>query len=110
MKVVSVRPYIPPDPNGPKYEQYCKQKLMLHVPFRNIDQLKGACSTFLEAYSIFLHSANIPPSLEEDITCLSDQQVDQDEDNVDEVCNNTVEYLLIKMCICRAPLLLHTYK
>ena len=39
MKVVGVRPYCSPDPDGPKYEQYCKQKLMLHVPFRHVDQL-----------------------------------------------------------------------
>ena len=31
--VVIVRPHYPPDPNGPKYEQYCRQKLMLHKPF-----------------------------------------------------------------------------
>ena len=39
MVIVSVRPYCPPDPNGTKYEQYCQRKLMLHVPFRHIDQL-----------------------------------------------------------------------
>ena len=38
MMIVNVRPYCSPDPNGPKYEQYCQQKLMLHVPFRHIDQ------------------------------------------------------------------------
>ncbi len=45
MKVVGVRPYCSPDPDGPKYDQYCRQKLMLHVPFRHIDQLKGTCDT-----------------------------------------------------------------
>jgi len=87
MKVVSVRPHISPDPNSPKFEQYCKQKLMLHVPFRSIDQLKGVCSTFAEAYSIFLHSSNVPPSLEDDIIRFHDQQVEQDENNDNEVCN-----------------------
>ena len=87
MKEVSVRPHISPDPNSPKFEQYCKQKLMLHVPFRSIDQLKGACSTFAEAYSIFLHSSNAPPSLEDDIVRFNDQQVEQDENNDNEVCN-----------------------
>ena len=30
--VVIPRPYCNPDPNGPNYEQYCRQKLMLHTP------------------------------------------------------------------------------
>lgn len=35
MKVVIVHPYCSSDTNGPKYEQYCQQKLnqMLHKPF-----------------------------------------------------------------------------
>ncbi len=37
--VVIPRPYCPPDPDGPHYEQYCRQKLMLHKPFRQIDNL-----------------------------------------------------------------------
>ena len=78
MKVVSIRPYCSPDPN----EQYCKQKLMLHVPFRSINQLKGTCHSFAEAYSVFLHSADVPPSLEEDIIRLSEQQVEQDVNEV----------------------------
>ena len=32
MKINSVRPYCSPDPNDPKYEEYCQQKLMLYVP------------------------------------------------------------------------------
>ena len=32
--VVIVRPYFSPDPSGPKCEEYCRQKLMLHIPFR----------------------------------------------------------------------------
>ena len=31
--VVIVRPFLSPDPDGPSYEQYRKQKLMLHKPF-----------------------------------------------------------------------------
>ena len=37
--VVTVRPFCSPDPDGPNYEQYCKQKLMLHRPFREYYQL-----------------------------------------------------------------------
>ena len=32
--VVTIRPYYSPDPNGSYYEQYCCQRLMLHVDFR----------------------------------------------------------------------------
>ena len=81
MKIVSVRPYCSPDPNGPKYEQYCQQKLMLHVPF---NQLKGTYETFSEAYCIFLQPVNIPATLEDDFTRLSNQVEHQDEDT-DEV-------------------------
>ena len=74
MKIVSVRPYCSPDPNGPQYEQYCKQKLMLHVPFRHVDVLKGTCESFTEAYAIFLQTDNVPSSLEDDIRRLTEQQ------------------------------------
>ena len=83
MKVVSVRPYCSPDPNGPNYEQYCKQKLMIHVPFRHIDQLKGECENFSEAYYIFLQSAHVPASLEDDIRrLLQVEHVDEDTNQV----------------------------
>ena len=54
--VVIVRPYCPPDPNGPKYEQYCQQKLILHVPFRHQSELLGNSTTFTAAYAEFLQS------------------------------------------------------
>ena len=80
MKIVSVQPYCP---NGTKYEQYCQQKLMLHVPFRHVDQLKGSCETFTEAYTIFLQSGNVPPSLQDDIRRLNEQHHLEEEDNED---------------------------
>ena len=83
MKVVSVRPYYSPDPSGPNYEQYCQQRLMLHVPFRNITELKGTCETFSEAYSVFLQSTNVPASLEDDIRRL--MQVGQEDEDINEV-------------------------
>ena len=46
LMVISVRPYCSHNTCGPKYEQYCQQKLMLHVPFRHINQLKGTCEKF----------------------------------------------------------------
>ena len=65
-------------------QAYCKQKLMLHVPFHHVDQLKGTCDTFSEAYAIFLQSGNVSPSLEDDIRRLTEHQLEQ-EDNDDEV-------------------------
>ena len=37
--VVIVRPYCCPDPSGPKYEEYCQQKMMLYKPFRQAEEL-----------------------------------------------------------------------
>ena len=86
MKVVSIRPYCSPDPNGPKYEQYCQQKLMLHKPFRHLEQLKGQCNTFAAAYANFLQSGTVPPSLEDDIRRLDQQQSQHtDEDDNTQV-------------------------
>ena len=39
--VVIVRPYLSCHPNGARFEQYCMQKMMLHIPFRCVDSLKG---------------------------------------------------------------------
>ena len=89
MKVVGVRPYCSPDPSGPKYE---KQNLMLHVPFRHVDQLMGSCDTFTEAYAIFLQSGNVPPSLEDDIRRLNEHQL-AEEDNED--ANEVLMLILI---------------
>ena len=36
--LVIPRPYCS-DPDGPQYEQYCRQKLMLHQPFRQLENL-----------------------------------------------------------------------
>ena len=85
MKVVITRPYSSPDPNGPKYEQYCKQKLMLHIPFPQVDQFKGSCESFSEAYTIFLQSGNVPPCLQEDIERLNVHQGENDGDDEQQV-------------------------
>ena len=82
--VVIVRPYYSPDPQGPKYEHYCQQKLMLHVPFRRLNELLGGDNTFAAAYATFLQSGSIPPSLEEDIHRLqqAEQQTQGDDPEV----------------------------
>ena len=74
MIVVRVRPYCSPDTGGPQYEQNCQQKLMLHRPFREYQQLKAECDTFAEAFAGYLQSGNIPPSLEDDLYRLQQQQ------------------------------------
>jgi len=81
--VVIVRPYYSADPQGPKYEQYCQQKLMLHVPFRHHNELLNEHANFATAYASFLQSGTIPLSLEDDIhqlQQLSDQYSDDDTD------------------------------
>ena len=72
--IVSVRPYCSPDPNGPNYEQYCKQKLMLHVKFRQLSDLLMGNITFTETYHQFLLKADVPSSLEEDVRRLEGEQ------------------------------------
>ena len=108
MKVVSTRPYCSPDPNGPQYEQYCQQKLMLHKPFRHLGELKGECDTFAAAYSLFLQSGSVPPSLEDDIRRLEQQDRQQTEDDDTQVC-----VVLHKLCVQTnklPPCLYCTYK
>lgn len=78
--IVVIRPYYPPDPNGPHYEQYCCQKLMLHISFRRITELLGEHATYAMAYATFLHSATVPSSLEDDVRRLQGQD---DEDAAD---------------------------
>ena len=82
--VVITRPYCPPDPAGPKYEQYCQQSLMKHKSFRQLTDLLAGHSTYTEAYAAFLQTENVPVSLEEDIFRL--QQHQQQENAANEVC------------------------
>ena len=77
--IVIVRPYCSPDPNGPNYEQYCRQKLMLHIKFRQLSDLLIGNTTYTEAYQQVLLSANVPSSLEEDILRLEVEQPTEDE-------------------------------
>ena len=71
--VVIVRPYCSPDPNSPKYEQYCQQKLMLYKPFQHHHDLLAGYEHYSTAYANFLQVGNIPPSLEDDIHRLEQQ-------------------------------------
>ena len=64
-----VLPNCSPDPEGPKYEQYCRQKLMQHVPFRQQEELLDGNET-----SSFLLSGSVPSALDYDL-CRLHQQI-----------------------------------
>ena len=85
--VVTVRPYYPLDPDGPFYEQYCRQRLMLHVAFRQMSDLLGENDTYAEAYVQMLQSTNMPTSLEEDVRRL--EQIGSQSISDDDDTNNT---------------------
>ena len=77
--VLIVRPHCPPDPNGLKYEQYCRQKLMLYKPFRCETELLSGHDTFAEAYAEYLQTEDIPPCLEDDIHRFQQTQHQQED-------------------------------
>lgn len=54
---------------------------MLHKSFHAIEELQGDCISYAAAYAIFLQSGSIPPSLEDDIHRLEQQNQHSDEDN-----------------------------
>ncbi len=84
--VVIIRPYCPPNPDGPKYEQYCWQKLMVYRPFRQQQVLLAGFRTYTAAYADFLQSGNVPPSLQDDIHLLEQHSSQEaEEDNNDEL-------------------------
>ena len=65
--VVIPRPYVSSDPAGEKYEQYCRQSLMQHKPFRQMDDLLSGYNNYIDAYAAFLQSGQIPSCLEDDM-------------------------------------------
>ena len=68
--LVIPRPYSSPDPDGPQYEQYCRQKLNLHQPFRQLEDLLAGYQSHEDAYAAFLKSEKAPISLADDIQQL----------------------------------------
>lgn len=68
--LVIPRPYCSSDPEGSCYEQYCKQKLMLHQPFRQFEDVLGGYDNHIIAYVALLKSGKAPPSLADDIQQL----------------------------------------
>ena len=86
--VVIARPYCSPDPAGPHYEQYCRQKLMWYQPFRRLDDLLKGCDNHSDAYAAFLRSDNVPTSLADDIQLLEiAQKNSNNDDDEDEEVN-----------------------
>ena len=83
--VVIPRPYCCPDPNDTKYEQYCRQFLMQNQCFRNVTDLLSGHQTYVEAYAAFLHTGNIPLSLEDDVYHLQQQAQHQSDENSTDV-------------------------
>ena len=90
--VVIIPPHCSPDPAGPHYEQYCRQTLMQHKSFRQMNELLAGCETHTEAYSVFLQSENVPTSLEDDIFRLQQHLHQLSEDAHPQVC-------LITLCL-----------
>ena len=93
--VVIVRPHYSPDPDGPKYEEYCQQKMMLYKPFRQVQELLGEYVTFAAAYAEFLQLGNVPASLEDDIHRLEQSSQQSTEDDNPQVCLYVPVYLLL---------------
>ena len=84
--VVIPRPYISPDPASGRYEQYCRQSLMQHKPFRQMDDLLSGYDNYIDAYTSFLQSGDIPPCLEDDMYCLLQlSQISQEDTDDTEV-------------------------
>ena len=81
--VVIPRPYCSPDPDGPKYEEYCHQSLMQHKCFRQMHDLLAGNETYVQAYVAFLQSGQIPPCLEDDVYRLLQHTSQQTEEASD---------------------------
>ena len=84
--VVIVRPYLSPEPNGPNYEQYCRHRLMIYKPFHQEEELLQEADTYAAAYTTFLQSDDVLPSLEDDIYRLEQQNQHTSDDDSAEVC------------------------
>jgi len=105
--IVITRPYCSPDPNGPSYEQYCKQKLMLHVKFRQLSDLLMGNNTYIESYQQFLSLSDVPSSLEEEIRSLQPEQSSEDDPDQVSVISNSLIPLIITILIFAALVLFH---
>ena len=102
--IVITRPCCSPDPLSPNYEQYCRQKLMLYRSFRRLDELLGSADTHSAAYTVFLLSGAVPPSLADDIQRLEaagrEARRDNDEESIEDE-HETPQVIQDWMLICQ---------
>ena len=71
--IVMMCPYCTPNPEGPKYELYGRQKLMQHVPFCQQEELLDDNETYKAVYANFLLSGSVPLELDNDLYRLHQQ-------------------------------------
>ena len=98
--VVISRPYCSPDPSGPKYEQYCRQQLMMHQPVRQLKELLGTCDNHATAYSIFLQSVISPQSFADDIHQQEVMERENHINNNEEEVSPIFTFTLILSMFC----------
>ena len=84
--VIIPRPYVSSNPAGDKYEQYCRQSLMQHQPFRQIDDLLSGYDNYIDSYAAFLQSGHIPPCLEDMYRLMQHTQSTEEDNDDSEVC------------------------
>ena len=85
-----------PDPEGPKSEQYCRQMLMIHQSFCQVDELLGACDKHSYAYHQFLRCSKVPPSLADDIHRLElEERESHSTDNDEKVKKSILSEVII---------------
>ena len=61
--------------------------------------MKGTSEKFSDAYLIFLQSANLPSSLEDDIRRLSEHQYEEEGANTNEVLKHHFMYLNLHVIV-----------
>ncbi len=95
--VVIIRPYCPPDPDGSKYEAYCRQKLMLYQSFRQQQTLMAGFDTYTAAYANFLQSGNVPHiyQLEQQAALHTEGDSNDDELNDQSPSRTSEEWMLL---------------
>ena len=95
-----VHPYCASDSDGPHYEQYCHQKMMLHVKFRQLSNLLAERSTYTEMHTHLLQLTDVPYSLEHDVSILRNQEHDESSDSEEaQVSQNLKNIATVILCI-----------
>ena len=106
--VVIPCPYCSPDPAGPKYEQYCRQSLMQHKCFRQMNNLLADSESYVDAYAAFPQSGLVPPRLEDDVYRLLQQTSHDSEERSDTEVRFYV-HILCHACFLFFTLVIPTF-